>query len=544
VSCQRKPQSGCWYWDSTAGTQGAWIYDPNCGGDPSRRDPDPPITIAGTINVAGDPNDKQGAQGAGLAHYLAGNELLRYAVLFENIPTASAPATTVVIQDPLDTSKVDITTLKLGPVSFGSHTFTLPPVELASIGAYTTNFDLRPTENLGLRVGVSLSASTGVLMWTLTTLDPATGMPPADPLVGFLAPGEEGSVQFSIAPKAGMATNTQLTNQATIVFNLNAPMSTPVWSNLIDSTPPTSAVSQLPSTEPPTGFKVSWTGMDVGSGIRDFTIYVSDNGGPFTPFQTNTTATSATFTGQVGHTYDFYSIARDLVGNVEGAKTAAEATTQVTLVTDTTTPVTVAIVSPQPNAAGWNNSNVTVALNSADNEPGGTGVKQISYSATGAQPISSTVVNGASTSFTITAEGITTITFFGTDNAGNIETARTITIRIDKTPPAVACSASPNVLWPPNNQLAPINVSVNVTDSISGPAVFNLVSVTSSEPDSGLGDIQGFVVGTPSTSGQLRAQRLGSGSGRTYTFVYSGADRAGNATSCAATVIVPHDQGH
>src|SRR5215472_9686894 len=76
---------------------------------------------------------------------------------------------------------------------------------------------------------------------------------------------------------------------------------------------------------------VQWIGTDVGSGIQDFTIYVSDNGGPFTPFQTNATATSATFTGQIGHTYGFYSIARDLVGNVEPAKTAAEATTQATV---------------------------------------------------------------------------------------------------------------------------------------------------------------------------------------------------------------------
>jgi len=69
----------------------------------------------------------------------------------------------------------------------------------------------------------------------------------------------------------------------------------------------------------------------VGSGIQGFTIYVSDNGGPFSAFQTNTTATSATFTGQVGHTYGFYSIATDLVGNVEGPKSNAEATTTVTL---------------------------------------------------------------------------------------------------------------------------------------------------------------------------------------------------------------------
>jgi hypothetical protein len=70
-------------------------------------------------------------------------------------------------------------------------------------------------------------------------------------------------------------------------------------------------------------------GTDLGSGIQDFTIYVSDNGGPFTSWLVNTTDTFATFTGQPGHTYDFYSIARDLAGNVEAPKTAAEATTTV-----------------------------------------------------------------------------------------------------------------------------------------------------------------------------------------------------------------------
>src|SRR5262249_54013874 len=151
------------------------------------------------------------------------------------------------------------------------------------------------------------------------------------------------------------------------------------------------------------------------------TIYVSDNGGPFAPFQTNTTATSAVFTGQIGHTYGFYSIARDLVGNIEAAKTTAEATTLVA--SDTIPPVTTAVASPGPNANGWNNSNVTITLNSTDSEPGGTGVKQITYSASGAQTIASTTLMGASTSFTISTEGITTITFFGTDNAGNVESA-------------------------------------------------------------------------------------------------------------------------
>src|SRR6266851_838429 len=65
---------------------------------------------------------------------------------------------------------------------------------------------------------------------------------------------------------------------------------------------------------------------------------------------------------------------------------------------DTIPPITTASISPSSNAAGWNDTNVTVTLNSTDNESGGAGVKQITYNATGAQSIGSAVVNGASAS--------------------------------------------------------------------------------------------------------------------------------------------------
>lgn len=620
ASCQRKPPNGCWHWDPTAGTQGAWIYDPSCGGDPTRRDPDPSVSVAGVIAVAGDPNDKQGVQGSGPSHYIAGGEPLRYSILFENIPTASAPAATVTIKDTLNPLTVDLATLKLGVITFGTHSFSLPAVELASLGTYSTNFDLRPTENLGVRVTASLDVTSGLLTWTLASIDLSSGLPPVDSLAGFLAPGEEGNVSFSVTPKSGTATDTQFTNKATIVFDANDPIDTRVWTNTIDNTPPVSQVAALPTREPASGFTLAWSGADVGSGVQDFTIFVSDNGGPFTPFQTNTTATSATFPGQVGHTYGFYSIARDLVGNVEASKTAAEATTQVVLVSDNVPPASSVLTVPAPNGAGWNNSDVIVMLTSAD-DPGGSGLKQLTYSASGAQAIASTTLAGASASFTLSAEGATTITFFGTDNAGNAETPKTIAIQLDKTPPgitavrtpapnangwnnsdvtvgftcaddvsglatgsppaptvlsteganqfvsgtcqdlagnsasaavsginidqtppAVACSVNPNVLWPPDNKLVTVNVSVTMTDTLSGPAGFTLLSVTSNEPDSGQGDINGFVTGTPSVSGQLRAQRLGSGNGRIYTLTYSGLDRAGNPATCTTTVSVPHDE--
>ena len=68
-----------------------------------------------------------------------------------------------------------------------------------------------------------------------------------------------------------------------------------------------------------TSFTVGWTGQDDsgGSGIASYNIYVSDDGGAFRLWLTNTVTTSATFTGQDGHTYGFYSVATDNAGNEE-----------------------------------------------------------------------------------------------------------------------------------------------------------------------------------------------------------------------------------
>jgi hypothetical protein len=409
----------------------------------------------------------------------------------------------------------------------------------------TKTIDLRPGTNALLQVQSDVDTSKRQITWVLNALDPTTLQLPSNPQVGILPPNKnppqgEGYLTFTASARHGTPENTTIFNQATITFDVNPPIQTNVWSNTLDNTPPTSHVLALPSSETSISFTVQWTGTDVGSGIQDFTIYVSDNSGAFGPFLSNTAATSAMFAGQAGHTYGFYSIARDLVGNLEASKNAAEATTEIT--TDTTPPVTTAVASPAPNGAGWNNANVTITLDSTDNEPGGSGVKQIQWSLAGAQTGSSTVP-GNTTTVTISTEGTTTLTYFGTDNAGNIETIKTITINLDKTPPTVVCGASPNMLWPPDNKLVPINVSVIVTDSLSGAAGFTLVSVTSSEPDSGQGDIQRFTLGTASTTGQLRAQRLGSGTGRVYTLNYAGTDKAGNSSTCSATVTVPHDQG-
>jgi hypothetical protein len=101
----------------------------------------------------------------------------------------------------------------------------------------------------------------------------------------------------------------------------------------VDAQSPTSSVQHLPATETAASFAISWSGSDKagGSGVSGYTIYVSDNGGPFAKYLTNTTQTSATFTGAGGHTYGFYSLATDLAGNVQPAPGTAQTTTTIVL---------------------------------------------------------------------------------------------------------------------------------------------------------------------------------------------------------------------
>jgi hypothetical protein len=262
---------------------------------------------------------------------------LPYVISFGNDPSAGTAAQQVVVTQPLDPN-IDVSTLSL---TFATVPNLTSPAILISIPAgsfnpavgtdeFMTNVDLRPVQSLFVTLDAKLNTSTNTVTWSFNSIDPATGLPPADPRIGMLPPGANASVSFSAKAKRGLPTGTQISDQASVVFNTNSPINTNTWINTLDNTPPVSHVSSLPTTESCTDFKVQWSGSDVGAGTKNYSLYASDNGAGFVPWLTNTNTTSSVFQGQVGHSYGFYSIARDLVGNVEPAKTSAEATTTIT----------------------------------------------------------------------------------------------------------------------------------------------------------------------------------------------------------------------
>ena len=465
--------------------------------------PDMPIQII----TSGDPNDKTGAQGVGPNQYISGDTPLPYAIEFSNLQAATAPAAKVVITDQLDLTNENLSTLTLGPISLPNLLVTPPQ----GVGNYFTTVDLRPGNNLLVAINANLNIATGLLTWTFQSLDPATNKPPADPTAGFLPPGTTGGVFFTVMPKPGVPTSTMVQNQATIVFDSNAPMNTPTWSNTVDNTPPTSQVLPLPATVYSSSFTVNWSGTDAGPGLQGFNIFASDNGGPFTVWQ-STSATQGIYPGIPGHTYGFYAIATNLVGNTEVSKSSAEATT--TVLIDTTPPTTQITFSTTPYVSASSQTFI-----SSTTSVGFVAVDTVSGVAFTLDAVDGGAFSLYTSSFSL-VEGLHTLQYHSQDYAGNLEAVQISTVAVDATPPVTTLISSP------------ATTSGGSIVSTSTVFSFSAADPISNGIASGVKATYAWLDGSPTTTSGMT---LSTG---THTLQWYSQDNVGNAEVIESSAII------
>lgn len=290
------------------------------------------ITVGPTQSV--DPNQKSGPYGYGEARYVKGDSPFTYTVAFENLSTAGAPAQTVVITDVLD-DDLDLSTFRVGPISFGGHTLVPLSGEASYAGYYDLNSSIR------VRVQVSVDESTRTATWTFSSLNPQTGEPldPADASLGFLPPNQnppegQGYVTYFISPLSGASSGTVIVNQASIIFDSNDPIFTNTWSNTIDSEKPQSRATGGASTraKPDGTLAVRWSGSDSGgSGIRSYDVFAQKkDDSAYSLWLHDATVTSAGFRGwEACTTYNFYTVATDNAGNTETVPSGPDLSTKV-----------------------------------------------------------------------------------------------------------------------------------------------------------------------------------------------------------------------
>jgi hypothetical protein len=298
-----------------------------------------------------------GPVGFGPQNYVAGDSEFPYLIEFENATNATAPAQVVNISDFLSTN-LDWNTFELGEIGFGNLNIPIPP----SSDYFETNILIAYNGvNVEVEIEAGIDFATGEVFANFYSLDPVTQLTPAVNL-GFLPPEDgtgrgTGYFSYFVAPNPNLPTGTQITNIAYVQFDENPVIATDQVNDedpsqgvdtnkmaivTIDNSPPTSSVLGLPAIETNASFTVQWSGTDNGSGVANYNIYVSTDGGAWTLWQNATANTSATFTGQMYNTYSFVRVATDNVGNQEILRTNADT---VLSVTDHTPPVLAAITN-------------------------------------------------------------------------------------------------------------------------------------------------------------------------------------------------------
>ncbi|HUS58908.1 MAG TPA: Ig-like domain-containing protein, partial [Planctomycetota bacterium] len=209
-----------------------------------------------------------------------------------------------------------------------------------------------------------------------------------------------------------------------------------------DHTPPTSSVGALAALTLSEQLQVQWSGQDAepGSGLGFYDVYVSVDGGPFVLWLSRTTQTGAIFRGAQKHSYAFYCVATDAVGNREEAPATAQASTYIPDFTPPTVLVYLAQVSDS-GVIGDGRTNIDTPTLAGYTE----GLAHVTLDITGPSGYHVTGSTQASDSgawmYTIDEpnampEGICTITASATDMEGNNSVQNAVfNLMIDQTPP-------------------------------------------------------------------------------------------------------------
>lgn len=200
--------------------------------------------------------------------------------------------------------------------------------------------------------------------------------------------------------------------------------------------------------------------------------------------------------------------ARDAAGNTSEASAARNVTV------DTTAPTTTVAGIP----AGWSKTNVTATLSPSDALSGMTGGDaRTEYSTDGGGAWTT------GTSATISTQGTTTLLYRSTDAAGNVETAKSATVRIDTIQPRTFGKAAKG------KARRAIKLRYRITDNLSSQATAVRLLVKNKRGKT----LKTFPLGTKST-GTWYSVKWKPRSKGTYRYYVYAKDLAGNTQLKAA----------
>ncbi len=231
-----------------------------------------PVGGGSTPVNSSDPNDIYGYTAESGSKFMRQDiQKINYEIEFENDTTlANAAAHTIVVTDTLDANRFDL-------ASFSAHGVTIGEKILHLNGEqnFVYTLDLRPEIYVIAQIQQEYDVNTGIIKWTISSLDPMTMEPTTDPDQGALPVNYYGdgvgTLNYSVRLKDYFDDGTEISNRACIVFDLEAAIVTPTWTNIVDAVNPTSQIEEaVPFAD---SLRFVFNSEDNRSGVWYHTLY-------------------------------------------------------------------------------------------------------------------------------------------------------------------------------------------------------------------------------------------------------------------------------
>jgi hypothetical protein len=278
-----------------------------------------------------DPNEIVGPLGYSAERFVALADTMDYTIYFENDPDfATTSAQRVTVRQRLD-SNVNPLSFRLKEFGFGPYVFQVP----FGRPNYTVTLPLQDSANVGVDVQITagVDVTTREIFWVMQSVNRANGLPPDDPMAGFLKINDstgagEGFVKYFILPENLSATGDSVYASADIIFDINSVITTNTVFNTLDARPPTTRITPIAPNQSSAQVQLTWQGSDDqgGSGLAYYQLFRSENQAPYVLEATlDAGDTSYVFQGSQSRRYDFFLRGVDNVGNREPLKNYSEA---------------------------------------------------------------------------------------------------------------------------------------------------------------------------------------------------------------------------
>jgi subtilase family serine protease len=242
-----------------------------------------------------------------------GSTRLPYLIQFAN-PADGQPVRELRVLQDIDTD-LDVRSFQLTTIRFGDLTLGLPQGR----GAYSAEFDLTSQRGYVLQMSAGIDVVTGIASWVFRAIDPVTGLLVSGENVGVLKPGETAEVSYTIRSRPEALSGASLDAQARVIFGDAAPIDTNRVTARLDNVAPTSTLTAQAVSG--NRYLLEWSALDdaLGSGVLQYSVYVSLDGRSYSALAAQTTQTTLSYVAPENSTPQFLVLAADVAGNLEAA---------------------------------------------------------------------------------------------------------------------------------------------------------------------------------------------------------------------------------